>query len=304
MGFANSGHSTNAPVALAGNQVEVQISTGADDAEENIATGGVALGSSDLELVTDGSAQLVGMRFQAINVPQGARIVAAYIEFECDEASSGAASLTIKGQAIDDAPTFSATAGNISSRATTSASTSWTPAASWTVNSKYKTSNFADVVQEIVDRSGWSANNDMAIIISGSGSRIAESYNGEAAAAPKLVVVYDNVVNTASLLKYSIQTNNSEELFSYDPDPTCNSADWVSSWTKFTCPDGFEFEEYDDGSLVAFGTFVGVANSNDRWDAYFRFENKRTWTEWDGMGRMFYQSGAGTCNSNQLDKQR
>ncbi len=289
------------PLTAQVGQVEVQISMGSDDAEENLSSGSVAHNNPDLELVTDGSVQLVGMRFQSLNIPRGARIVAAYIEFECDEANSTATSLTIKGEAIDDAPTFSTASRNISSRTTTSASTPWTPNDSWTVNSKYKTSNFANVVQEIVDRNGWSANNDIAIIISGSGKRVAESYDGESAAAPKLVVVYDNVVNTANLLKYSVQTENSEELFSYDPDPTCSSADWASNWTKFTCPDGFEFEEYDDGSLVAFGTFVGLANTNDRWDAYFRFENKRTWAQWDAMGRMFYQSGAGSCNANHVD---
>ena len=119
MGFANSGHSENPPIVLAGNQVEVQVSSSSDDAEENLSTGGVSLVSSDLELVTDGAAQLVGMRFQSIGVPQGARIVAAYIEFECDEAGSGATNLTIKGEAIDNAPTFTGSNFNISSRNTT-----------------------------------------------------------------------------------------------------------------------------------------------------------------------------------------
>ena len=158
------------------------------------------------------------------------------MEFECDEATSGAATMTIHGQAIDNAPSFSTSNGNISNRATTTASTAWNISDAWTVNSKYKTSNFSNVIQEIVNRSGWAANNDLAIIISGTGKRVAESYNGEAGNAAKLVVVYDNVVNTANLVKYSIQSNIDTELFSYDPDPNCASGDWLDSCLLYTSP--------------------------------------------------------------------
>ena len=52
-------------------------------------TGNVALGSSDLELVFDkGGNQTVGMRFRGINVPQGATITKAYIQFQVDEKST------------------------------------------------------------------------------------------------------------------------------------------------------------------------------------------------------------------------
>ena len=286
------------PLVSGGTQIEVSVSTSSDDAEEG-ATGSMSLTSSDIEMVQDGSTQKVGLRFQSISIPQGAKIVAAYIEFNADESNTTATSLTISGDDTGSALTFDGT-NKVSTRTKTTASVSWTPGA-WTIGTTYKTSNFASVVEEIVSRSDWSSGQDIALLIEGTGKRVADSFDESGGIPAKLVVVYDNTSNTANLLKKSVQTDNNSEFFSYDPDPNCTSADWESDWTKFKTLEGFEFEEYDDGSMIGYGTVVDIVDNNNRWDLYFRFENKRTWTEWDALGRMFYQSGAGTCNSNHVD---
>jgi hypothetical protein len=41
-----------------------------------------------------------------------------------------------------------------------------------------------------VDRPGWSSGNALAIIITGSGKRVAESFNGDANGAPLLHLRY------------------------------------------------------------------------------------------------------------------
>ena len=46
-----------------------------------------------------------------------------------------------------------------------------------------QTSNIAAVIQEIVNRPGWSSGNALAIIITGTGKRVAESFNGVSSAA-------------------------------------------------------------------------------------------------------------------------
>jgi hypothetical protein len=48
-----------------------------------------------------------------------------------------------------------------------------------------------EIVQEIVDRSGWFANNAMAFIIQGTGKRVAKSYDGSSSEAALLHVDYD-----------------------------------------------------------------------------------------------------------------
>ncbi len=106
-----------------------------DDAEEN-AFGGIYLGSSDLELVYDGSNQTVGMRFTGVSVPNGATITNAYVQFQVDEVNSGATSLSIQGEASDNALTFTRTTANISSRPRTSAAVAWAPSPWSTVGAR------------------------------------------------------------------------------------------------------------------------------------------------------------------------
>ena len=103
--------------------------------------------------------------------------------------NSDATNLTLKGQLIGDAPTFTTTSGDISSRALTSASTAWTPTA-WTTGSDYNSPDIASVVQEIVDQGTWASGNDIAIIITGTGHRASQAYDTDPSNAAQLVVTY------------------------------------------------------------------------------------------------------------------
>ena len=46
------------------------------------------------------------------------------------------------------------------------------------------------MIQEIVDHPGWSSGNAIAIIVTGTGTRTAESFDGKAHAAPLLHGLY------------------------------------------------------------------------------------------------------------------
>ncbi len=172
--------------------IEVRVAASADDAEED-SSGSMDLTSGDLELVYDNDRQTVGMRFIRVNIPQGAEIVNAYVQFEVDDPSTDAVSLTIEGQDVDNAATFTSAAGNISSRTRTTAAVSWSPAP-WTKDGEagrdQRTPNLAPVVQEIVNRPGWSSGNALAIIVTGTGKRVADSYDGDRRGAPTLHVDY------------------------------------------------------------------------------------------------------------------
>ncbi len=172
--------------------VESRVAASSDDAEEK-PSGGMRLTSSDLEMVFDRDDQQVGMRFNAVDLPRGAAIVNAYIQFQADEINSGDTSLTVRAEDTDNAPTFTNTSGNISSRNTTTASVPWSPVP-WTTKGEagvdQRTPNLAAVVQKIVSRPGWSSGNSMVMIVTGTGERVAESYNGDQAGAPLLHVEY------------------------------------------------------------------------------------------------------------------
>ncbi|MGI9341198.1 MAG: LamG domain-containing protein, partial [Gammaproteobacteria bacterium] len=173
---------------------EVRVGTSSDDAEERVSNGNVNLTSSDLELISDGSnAQLVGMRFTNVTVPNGATIANAYVQFQVDETNSGGTNVNVQGQAIDDAPTFTSSNSNISSRSLTTATVPWAPVPWTTVGdagTDQQTPDIAAVIQEIVNRPGWTSGNDIVIIVTGSGERTAESQNGVSAAAPLLHIEY------------------------------------------------------------------------------------------------------------------
>jgi hypothetical protein len=173
--------------------IERRVAAGSDDAEQS-PTGSVSLTSSDLELVTDGTAvQTVGLRFASVPIPQGAPIQAAWIQFQTDEVSSDATSLTIQGEASDNAATFASGSNNVGARPRTSAAVAWAPPA-WNVvgeaGAAQRTSDLSPVVQQIVSRGGWVGGNAMAFIVTGSGRRVAEAYEGSVAGAPLLHVVF------------------------------------------------------------------------------------------------------------------
>jgi hypothetical protein len=164
---------------------ETRIAARSDDAEEQ-ASGSVSLTTPDLELGVDKVAQTVGLRFSGIPVPKGATITASWIQFEVDQRKTGATSLTIRGQAADNAASFATTSRNISSRAVTTASVAWSPPAWTTVHERgpaQRTPNLSGIVQQIVNRVGWAPGNAMAFLVTGSGTRTAEAYEGSGAAS-------------------------------------------------------------------------------------------------------------------------
>jgi hypothetical protein len=173
--------------------IEKRIAASADDAEEEDAgSHDVTLTSPDLELVLDAKVQIAGLRY-SLTVPRGARILDAWLQFQADGSASAATSLLIQAQAVDDAPAFASSRRNLSNRARGSASATWAPA-SWTSGAQgapQRSPSLVSIVQQLVDRAGWAAGNDLAFLISGSGMRRAESYDGSRAAAPLLHVEYE-----------------------------------------------------------------------------------------------------------------
>ncbi|MEZ4656465.1 MAG: metallophosphoesterase [Caldilineaceae bacterium] len=174
-------------------QVDVRVNDGFDDVEETH-SGNLAMTSSDLELVDDnGDVQTVGVRFGGVNVPSGATITNAYIQFQVDETSAAAASIVINAHDVDDAPQFMALKWDVSARPRTAATVNWTPAP-WNVvgeaGEDQRTANLVAVVQELVDRPGWKSGNAMAFVFTGSGVRTAEAYEGVPSAAPLLHIEF------------------------------------------------------------------------------------------------------------------
>lgn len=177
-----------------GNQVVARIAASSDDVEERASDGVLDVTSSDIELGDDpgfNEDQTVGLRFTNLDLPQGAIILSAALEFAVDETDSGPTDVVIRAEVADDAAAFVASTNNVSNRPLTLAAEPWSIPTWGTVGATQQSPDISAVVQEIVDRSGWSANNSMVFVISGGGSRTAESYDGNAALAPLLRIEYE-----------------------------------------------------------------------------------------------------------------
>ena len=88
------------------------------------------LTSSDLEMTFDkGGDQWVGLRFTNVQIPAGATITDAFVQFQADESDTVVTTLVVHGEAHADSAPFVDVPGDISGRPRTVAVVNWAPAA-------------------------------------------------------------------------------------------------------------------------------------------------------------------------------
>jgi len=227
--------------------VEVQVSSGNDDAEEKHNGEMENLDQNVLNIKKPGinPSWWVGVRFQNVTIPQGAEIVSAYLRFQAARDDSGASSFTIYGQDHDDAPAFSSSNNDITGagRSPVAAAAPWN-AGDWVQDDWYDTPEIKTIVQAIVDRPGWQDGNAMVFAVKGGGQeKRARSHDKGADRAAKLIVEY----NTGATPTYTV-------TFQADGDGslqgvTSQVVEQGGSTTAVTAePDsGYEFEEWTGG---------------------------------------------------------
>ncbi|MHC4074357.1 MAG: hypothetical protein ACYTGS_20410 [Planctomycetota bacterium] len=164
-----------ANAAFAGVVWEAPASSGGDTVEEHIEGGSVGSGSSDLEMPYDDSGnppsdpQLIGLRFQNVEVPDGAIIENAWVQFTSDSEylTGGPVNLAIWGRLEPNADAF-AGSGAVSSAPRTSVHAKWSDLPEWTSGASgpdQQTSDISAVIEELVNQPGWAAGNSLALII-------------------------------------------------------------------------------------------------------------------------------------------
>lgn len=159
--------------------------------------------------------QTVGLRFQTISIPSGAKIRSAVLQFSSGETKATAANLMIRAEKSSDAQPFEAKDNNISARPTSTASVAWTPT-EWVKGQTYNSPDLKDVVQEVVSQSSWCGGNSMAFIINSdkTGLRNALSFDytatteDEAWAPPTLKVEYELPSSTSKGCSKSLFTTS------------------------------------------------------------------------------------------------
>lgn len=147
-----------------------------------------------------------GLRFNGLDIPQGAEVLDAQLRFVAAETSSESVNVSIKAEKAHDADPFDSTMNNISSRPLTGSTASWSLSASssWVKGQQYTTPssiNLKSVIKEVVDQPGWCGGNSLAFIMRGlNGQRQVYTWDKDPSLAPELYVRYkaNNVAATNS----------------------------------------------------------------------------------------------------------
>lgn len=161
---------------------------GAGDAEQ--VGGSLNITSPELDL----GLGAVGMHFPQLNVPKGASINEAYIEFTANrDSGSSPATWEIHAQDIATAPVFAPGANDIDSRTYSTVAAVEAVTEKWLKDSTYRV-NVVEPIKAIVNRSDWCGGNDAVLrlrrTIGSAEDRYAYSFEGNAAKVPRLVVSY------------------------------------------------------------------------------------------------------------------
>ena len=145
--------------ARAQTNVTFTVSADTDDADQT---------SDGTMYVTDGSSYLngyVGFRFQNVNIPAGATVTSATLEFYSNGNGTTSFSVDLTAQDADNPSTFTTNSSDISNRPRTSAQTLWsTGSTSYSVGDAILSPNFASSIQEVIERSGWTSGNSLVVI--------------------------------------------------------------------------------------------------------------------------------------------
>ena len=173
----------------------IPIIDATDDAEEG-ADGVTNTSSSDLELVQDASKQIVGLRFDLVNIASKSEIRSAYVQFTAHAANEEETELEIHAEMVGSASPFDTTKKNISSRVRSTQSVTW-KTAPWTKADErgelQRTPNLASLIKEVVQHPEWKPGNAIALLIRGNGKRIATAFTAGKEGAAKLFVDTEEV---------------------------------------------------------------------------------------------------------------
>lgn len=201
-------------------EIVTSVADNNDDAFE--IDGSVNVDSDTLAISYGSRTVHTGLRFQELNIPQGATITSAYLRFTSAQMNLPATSIIIRGELSDDSNSFSGASNEISSRPRTLNEINWSsdndfPGADEVIASP----DISAVVQEVVDQSGWCGGQDMSLLLETSSAdnasaRYARSYDRGTGGAPQLVISYDESTATGciggeAIYQISSTKNNVEE---------------------------------------------------------------------------------------------
>ncbi|WP_334063953.1 PilC/PilY family type IV pilus protein [Alteromonas genovensis] len=201
---------------------EIVISTGSSNNDAHEIDGSVTTSSNEVILSKGTDIVTSGMRFETLQIPQGATIVSANIRFTSEGFNIADTSLVISAEAQADSTAFSTSSNNLSSRPKTATNVEWVAGNSFpTTGEVITTPDISGVIQEVVDLNDWCGGKDLNVLIEGTSitglsDRRVRAIDEGLSGAPQLVVSYDDTTATGctqgeSVYQVASQRDNSEE---------------------------------------------------------------------------------------------
>ena len=177
---------------------QYQITDQYDNVEEN--TRGNESTGKELTFRSS-SNNYIGLRFEGLNIPQGANISSAYIEFTAYDSDYGSgASMLIQGIDADDVSNFRSHNKNELHNVAKTAGVTWSMP-SFRRNRSYQTVDVSGILNAIVGRGGWQAGNAVGFVLSNfTNVRGAYSYTGKPSQAPRLFIEFSGNAQAGSSL--------------------------------------------------------------------------------------------------------
>ncbi|MEM0955723.1 MAG: PilC/PilY family type IV pilus protein [Pseudomonadota bacterium] len=165
-----------------------QITNNLDDVEEE--DDEVWTSSDDLDFQS--TSRRIGVRFPGLNIPPGARVLEAFLEFHAEEDSGdGNTTIRIEVENSDDSNRFDGGDGTIDGRSWGD-SLDWSFSNDWDNNDAYRSRDIAPLVQSVVNRGGWRTGNAMAFRLRKQSGKTVRAlpYNEDQVRAPRLIVTF------------------------------------------------------------------------------------------------------------------
>lgn len=176
------------PVGLSIYQQTINVTAGSDDAIQN-SGGTVSLNNTSANVDNTGNTYFAA-RFLGLNAPPSAYILSAYLRLSIASAIYATPFLNIQTEDNAEPATFAATNNNISSRSLSGDSVVWNEV---NIGAGYQRSpNIFLPVQYVVGLGGWTAGDDIAVILTNAEAGSAFRFNTYDAGSepPQLIVTW------------------------------------------------------------------------------------------------------------------
>lgn len=172
-----------------------QVGASNDDASERDSDGNILLTWANIVLGAFQGYYYSGMRFSSVTIPSGATIDVAYLTWRSSSSESGSFENDLYGEDGASPGVFTSATNDITNRTRTTAVVQCDSGdlGTWNTVTDYDSPSIVSIITELVGDYDYSSGAPMVILSiwqSGSGRRLAFSYDGDTALATKLHIEY------------------------------------------------------------------------------------------------------------------